>query len=99
MKPCQVDWQKLVFQGKNYSVPEKSESLLNIKQNEKSESLLNIKQNEKSTCIYAILWPIAFASKTLSSAEQHYRNIECEVLGILHGLEKFCEQSLKHPQS
>ena len=23
MKPCQVDWQKLVFQGKNYSVPEK----------------------------------------------------------------------------
>ena len=40
MKPCQVDWQKLVFQGKKYSVPEKIESLMNIKQNEKSTCIL-----------------------------------------------------------
>ena len=33
--------------------------------------------------------PIAFASKSLTGAEQRYSNIECEVLGILHGLEKF----------
>ena len=31
---------------------------------------------------------IAFASKSLTSAEHRYSNIEREVLGILHGLEK-----------
>ena len=35
------------------------------------------------------LHPIAFASKSLTGAEQRYSNIECEALGILHGLEKF----------
>ena len=33
--------------------------------------------------------PITFASKSLSSTEWRYRNIEREALGILHGLEKF----------
>ena len=28
MKPCQEDWQKLVFKEKNCSVPEKSEFLI-----------------------------------------------------------------------
>ena len=37
----------------------------------------------------SILRPIAFASKSLSSAERRYSNIEREALGILHGLEKF----------
>ena len=36
-----------------------------------------------------ILCPIKFVSKSLTGAEQRYSNIECEVLGILHGLEKF----------
>ena len=36
-----------------------------------------------------ILCPIAFASKSLIGAECRYSNIECEALGILHGLEKF----------
>ena len=36
-----------------------------------------------------ILQPIAFASKTLMGAKQRYSNIECDILGILHGLEKF----------
>ena len=36
-----------------------------------------------------ILCPIAFASKSLTGAEQRYSNIECKALGILHGLEKF----------
>ena len=36
-----------------------------------------------------ILRPIAFASKTLTSAEWRYSNIEREALGKLHGLEKF----------
>ena len=35
-----------------------------------------------------ILCPMAFTSKSLSSAEQHYSNIEHEVLRILHGFEK-----------
>ena len=35
------------------------------------------------------LHPIAFASKSLTAAEWRYTNIEHEVLGILHGLEKF----------
>ena len=36
-----------------------------------------------------ILHPIMFASKSLTVAEQRYSNIKWEVLGILHGLEKF----------
>ena len=35
------------------------------------------------------LHPIAFASKSLTSVEWRYSNIECEALGILYGLEKF----------
>ena len=35
------------------------------------------------------LYPIAYGSKTLTSAETRYANIECELLGIVGGLEKF----------
>ena len=35
------------------------------------------------------LHPIAFASKSLTGAEQRYSNIKQGALGILHGLEKF----------
>ena len=36
----------------------------------------------------AILQPVEFASKSLSSAEWHFSSIEHEALGILHRLEK-----------
>ena len=36
-----------------------------------------------------ILHPVIFASKCLTGADQRYSNIECEVLGTLHGPEKF----------
>ena len=36
-----------------------------------------------------IIHPIAFASKSLTGAEQRYSNIKPEALGILHGLAKF----------
>ena len=35
-----------------------------------------------------MLRPIAFASKSLTGAEQRYSNIEREVLHVLHGLKK-----------
>ena len=35
------------------------------------------------------LHPIAYSSKSLTSAEIRYRNIEGELLGILHSLKKF----------
>ena len=38
----------------------------------------------------SILKPIAFVSKSISSAEKRYSNIEREALGILLGLKKFC---------
>ena len=37
----------------------------------------------------ATMFTIAFTSKSLSSAEWHYSNIEQEALGILNRLEKF----------
>ena len=42
-----------------------------------------------STPDNTILQPIAFASKSLTSTECRYRNIEKEALGILHGLKRF----------
>ena len=36
-----------------------------------------------------ILSPITFVSKCLMGTEHRYSNIECEALGILHGLEEF----------
>ena len=37
----------------------------------------------------AILCPIAFASKSLSSVEWHYSNTECKAFRIIHGQERF----------
>ena len=34
--------------------------------------------------------PFTFASKSLTSEERRYSNIKMEALGILHGLERFC---------
>ena len=35
------------------------------------------------------LWPVAYASKSLSEAEQNYANIERELLGVVFSLETF----------
>ena len=35
------------------------------------------------------LWPVAYASKSLSKAEQNYANIERELLGVVFSLETF----------
>ena len=35
------------------------------------------------------LCPVSFARKSISSAEWWYSNIECKVLGVMDGLEKF----------
>ena len=43
-----------------------------------------VKTNDRST-----LYPIAFGSKTLTSAETRYANIERELLGVVGALEKF----------
>ena len=37
----------------------------------------------------AMLWPITFAGRNLSSTEQQYSYTEREALRILHGLKKF----------
>ena len=34
--------------------------------------------------------PIIFASKPLTPTEQHYANIECELLACIFGMEQFC---------
>ena len=48
---------------------------------------LNCRYNEAPDS--TMLWPTVLASKSLSSMEQHYSNIEKEALRILHGLKKF----------
>ena len=56
-------------------------------------ALLQLKDNtscQKDTAPdNTILCPIAFASKSLTGAEQRYSNIKRKALFILHGLEKF----------
>ena len=47
-------------------------------------ALLQSEQNDRSS-----LYPIAYGNKTLTSAKTRYANIECELLGIVGGLEKF----------
>ena len=47
-------------------------------------ALLQSEKNERSS-----LYPIAFGSKTLTSAETRYANIERELLGMVGALEKF----------
>ena len=47
-------------------------------------ALLQSEQNDRSS-----LYPIAYGSKNLTSAETRYANIEHELLGIVGGLEKF----------
>ena len=47
-------------------------------------ALLQSKTNDRTT-----LYPIAFGSKTLTSAETRYANIKRELLGVVGALEKF----------
>ena len=47
-------------------------------------ALLQSEKNERSS-----LYPVAFGSKTLTSAETRYANIERELLGVVGALEKF----------
>ena len=47
-------------------------------------ALLQSEENDRSS-----LYPIAYGSKTLTSAETRYANIEHELLGVVGGLEKF----------
>ena len=47
-------------------------------------ALLQSKNNE-----WENLHPIAYGIKTLTPAETHYANIECELLGVVGALEKF----------
>ena len=47
-------------------------------------ALLQSKQNDRSS-----LYPTVYGSKTLTSAETRYANIECELLGVVGRLEKF----------
>ena len=49
--------------------------------------VMNCRHNE--TPDKTLLCPVAFASKSLSSAKWHYSSIECEGLRILPGLDKF----------
>ena len=42
------------------------------------------------------LWLIAFMTKSLTSVEMHYSNIDIEALGINHGLEKLHHNCFTH---
>ena len=47
-------------------------------------ALLQSGENDRNS-----LYPIAYGSKTLTDAETRYANIECELLGVVGGPEKF----------
>ena len=55
-------------------------------------ALLQSDSNERDS-----LYPIAYGSKTLTSAETRYANIECELLGVVGALEKFHYFTFGHP--
>ena len=55
-------------------------------------ALLQSEENERSS-----LYPIAYGSKTLTSAETRYANIERELLGVVGALEKFHYFTFGHP--
>ena len=52
-------------------------------------------QSENNEC--SSLYPIAYGSKTLTSAETRYANIERELLGVVGALEKFHYFTFGHP--
>ena len=47
----------------------------------------------------AVLWPITFASKSLTSTENCYKKIERKVLGMLHDHKKFHHYCFAHEVS
>ena len=49
----------------------------------------NYEYSDQDTPPTEDLRPVAYASKSLTSAESNYSNIEHEALGVVHGLEKF----------
>ena len=55
-------------------------------------ALLQSENNDHSS-----LYPIAFGSKTLTSAETRYANIERELLGVVRALEKLHYFTFGHP--
>ena len=91
MKPGQLDWQKLVFFQKIYSVIEKIASRLQIKQTEKPTCLqyfdasqhitlhVDASQTGLGTAIHWNGEPVAYTSKTLTTTECRYINIQREL--------------------
>ena len=47
-------------------------------------ALLQSERNDRNS-----LYPIAYSNKTLTDAETRYANIECRLLVVVNGLEKF----------
>ena len=47
----------------------------------------------------AMMWPVAFTSKSLASTDTYYSSTEREALGKLHGLEMFHHNCFAHKVS
>ena len=78
--------QKAIGMALLQSVQEDSESEADGCQQNWVET--NVKDCEKNIITNDLL-QVAYGSKTLTDTESRYTNIECELLGVLAGVEKF----------
>ena len=92
MKPCQVDWQKLVIQEKIYSVNEKSSCFKKyIVYTDASDDVGRVQLSQEND---GTEFPVAFLSHTFIETQRKWSTTEQEACGVYYMITKlnYCLQ-------